>query len=231
MELIERDGFWVRKDFEAQDLVIVHDIYRNDAYRLQLIRERVEQARLIVDIGAHIGCFARLVQEMNPHADVVCVEACHQNLEALHRNVDGFADVYYAACTYDPRPQVLWNAFTDHGCESTGGSRVQPIDRLRSEQAKKQYRWDGIELVRITLEQIRDRFEGHRIDLLKLDCEGSEFSILANCELDGIGFIVGEYHGRQEWDLLRKWRMPHWDYGHMSESGNLGNFHLRNPHA
>jgi hypothetical protein len=36
-ELVFQEGFWVRADNVEQDLVIVHDIYQQDAYRTRLL--------------------------------------------------------------------------------------------------------------------------------------------------------------------------------------------------
>lgn len=225
MKLVEREGFWIREEYADQDLVIVHDIYQNDAYRLRLIEERVKAARYVIDIGAHIGCFARLVRDINPTAKIVCVEAEPLNWEALERNVGEFAVIIKGACSYDPRPLHWFSAFAEGECETTGGGC------LAMTRPEGRYRESTVMIPKLTLEHLRGRFDGMNVppvDLLKLDCEGSEFSIVANCMIDMVKFIVGEYHGRREWDLLREWRVPHWDYGHMSESGNLGNFHLRN---
>ena len=92
------------------------------------------------------------------------------------------------------------------------------------------YLQDRRPLTSITIEQIMERLEVDHIDVLKLDCEGSEFSILRNSPAvrDGrVRFILGEYHGRAKWDALLQERFTGWDYGHMHASGDLGIFHLR----
>ena len=106
---------------------------------------------------------------------------------------------------------------------------VVPADQV-AELAEGEYWPDRRGLQKITLEQIMDRFGAERIDLLKLDCEGSEFSILRNADVNRIEFAVGEYHNYDEWESLRAERLASWDYGHMSRHDALGNFHLRNTH-
>lgn len=220
--LVESAGFMVRRENVEQDMVIVRDVFYEDCYRMGIIADRVRRAKLVVDVGAHIGCFARKVHEMNPDARIICIEACPENIPALMANAASFATIIHAACTYETGQMVLWNAY-GVDCRSTGGSMVVPADQVRMDG---QYNSEPLRSS-VTLEDVTG---GEPIDLLKLDCEGSEFSILGNTpSLDRIGFIVGEYHGRWRWDKLLRDRFAGWDYGQMSEHGDLGNFHLRNP--
>ena len=91
--------------------------------------------------------------------------------------------------------------------------------------------WNDTRLIKkYTLEDIMKSLGVDHIDLLKLDCEGSEFSILENTpSLDKIRFIVGEYHDYTRWQELLKNKFSNWDYGQMYRSSNgLGLFHLSN---
>lgn len=219
-------GFWVRRDNVAQDLVIVDDVYYSDCYKLGIIPTTIQEAKVVVDIGAHIGTFAKRIHEANPSAKIVCVEACPENLEALKANVGSFATIVHAACTYEDGELGLLNAVRPN-CTSTGGSIVKPIEQV-GDLAEGEYWPDRRPVPKVTLEQLGERYGFSQIDLLKLDCEGSEMSILANCDLSRVRFVVGEYHQHNQWEELRAARMGGWDYGHMSRSGELGNFHLRN---
>ena len=69
------------------------------------------------------------------------------------------------------------------------------------------------------------------IDYLKLDCEGSEFSILGQTpSLDRIGMVVGEYHGREAFLALVRERFAGWEL-RILRDGELGTFWLTNPAA
>jgi FkbM family methyltransferase len=49
----------------------------------------------------------------------------------------------------------------------------------------------------VTLEEIMEGLGVDHIDLLKLDCEGSEIDILQNTlSRERIRFVLGEYHDR-----------------------------------
>jgi FkbM family methyltransferase len=222
-ELIFHAGFAARKNHLPQDAVVIGDVYQNDAYsvaHLPLPRE------IVVDIGAHIGCFAASWRRRNPAAKIVCVEACAENLAALRANVGAFADVVHAACTYEPASVALLNAVWP-GCVSTGGSRVVPAHELSEQATEKagQTEWwhDARPLPKLTLEELMSRYQFDHIDVLKLDCEGSEFSILehATC-LDRIGLIVGEYHGSARFRALVAERFSTWTC-HLGSPDPYGN--------
>lgn len=231
-KLIERSGFWVRDDNVEQDLVIVNDIWQQDAYKVGLLHPRQRQGEVVVDVGAHIGCFARLWHERDPSARILCVEACPENLEALRANVGKFADVVHAACTYEPGAVGLLNTIRPE-CENTGGSTVVPLDEIETAIGRpSDFFWrDRRPLSKVTLEDLMARLGVDFIDILKLDCEGSEYSILGQTpSLNRIGFVLGEYHDRGKWDRFRASRLADWDYGHMLDAGEFGgNFHYRNP--
>ena len=128
---------------------------------------------------------------------------------------------------------ALLNAVRPH-CESTGGSVVVRESELETSPLRQegyQYWNDLHNLPRVTLEDLMEHFGFDWIDLLKLDCEGSELSILGETpSLDRIGMIVGEYHGRKRWDALRIKRLANWRYRQWRESGEAGGlFHYENP--
>lgn len=224
--LVHINGFWVRKDNIDQDMVIVNDVYANDCYKLNIIPTTIENAKVVVDVGAHIGVFAKAMHDRNPKARIICIEACRENMEALEANVGEFATVIHAACTYEKGDIAMLNSVRPN-CTSTGGSRVIRAEQLE-ELAEDQYWPDTRPMPKVTLEALAEHYGFDAIDILKLDCEGSEYSILGNCDLTKVKFILGEYHGQDRWDQFRDQLFCEWDYGHMSMGNDLGNFHLHN---
>jgi FkbM family methyltransferase len=232
--LLAWGGWWLHADNIYQDLIVVQDVYDRDSYQTKHFPSNVGPGEIVVDIGAHIGAFARLWHEKNRRATIVCVEVCPENIPALLANVSAFAEVRQAACTYEIGPMALLNACFNN-CESTGGSTVvlDTAEPLLAPQDRGRYLEDRRPITKVTLEEILESLQVNRIDLLKLDCEGSEYSILQHSPAvhDGrVRAIVGEYHGVDRWNEFRARVLPGWDYGHMYEHGECGIFHLRSPH-
>ena len=228
-KLVRHGELVISAQHPAEDLVIVRDILDRDAYRLAKL-ETAGGPEVVVDIGAHIGTFAMAWHRRNPQAQIACVEVCPENLAALMVNVGHFAEVYQAACTYEAGELALLNAAGEQ-CVSTGGSIVVRRDEL-PERHDPQYYQDLRPLETITLEEICRRMGVLTIDVLKLDCEGSEFSILENTTmLSSIGMIVGEFHGYARWQKLIKDRFAGWRYVETSrnQQDDNGTFRLVNP--
>lgn len=218
-----RDGILGQQDGNVVDEVIAGDCYRT------VLRETLGEGEHVVDVGAHIGSFTHLWRKKNPLAECVCVEACPENIALLRENVGTFAEVIHAAMTYD-RDVVLLNSVHDHGT-ATGGSAVLARSQMGASTYGHLYWLDDRPLPTITLEEVLARRQWETIHVLKLDCEGSEFSILENarCLETSVWFICGEYHGFERWEDLRRRRFADWHYGHMHAAHDLGIFHLANP--
>jgi FkbM family methyltransferase len=194
---------------------------------------------VVVDVGAHIGCFTKRLHDRKPGSRLIAVECCPENLSALMKNVGAFATVVQAAVTYEPEVALLNAVYA--GCRSTGGgtiiSRAELQQRLKNRQVAEkpgldmpsEYWADLRPLRTLSLEQLMAEQGWERIDVLKLDCEGSEFSILrGTCSLDRIGLVVGEYHGKERFLELIRERFSSWDF-RVLRDGDLGTFWLANP--
>ncbi len=218
---------WVRRRWHEWDMVVVRDVLLEDCYQVDRLPF---QPRFVVDVGAHIGCFVRRVSwRLHPQGVVVCVEANPKNLPVLKWNLKrlsryrpGRYEALWAACTYDPGPLGLLDTVFEEGL-TTGGSVVVRREEQRFAAPGKHYQAKEIEIPKVTLEEIQWRYGMPRIDLLKLDCEGSEYSILENCDLSTIRHIVGEYHDRRRFEKLRRGRLKDWDVK-IIKDGQLGLF-------
>jgi len=225
-------GIWCRPEYNGQDENVVGEVIRANSYRLDIRPTRKGMQEIVFDIGAHVGTFASEWRKKNPSARITCVEACPENLPILRANVGGFAQhVIHAACTYEPGKLYLLNSCKEGGT-ATGGSTVVRAKDIKKETFGHLYWEDRRPLPKMTLERLMSFSDVDHIDVLKLDCEGSEFSILENTKsLDRIGFICGEYHGEERWTELveRIFKPRGWGYYVPHRAGGLGIFHLQNP--
>ena len=194
------EGVWIHAEADGATWQNWAEVYRNDVYRMRSMALWREE-EVIVDVGASTGPFAKLAHERNPNARIFCVEVCPENIPALHRNVGGFAQVIHAACTYEPADRIALHNSAFAGCVNTGGSIVAAREEVAA-ATDARYRPDLRPLRTISLEEIREVYGLDRIDILKLDCEGSEFSILEHTDLSCVEQIVGEWHGLARFDDL-----------------------------
>jgi len=188
-------GLWVNEDRVVADEGGLADAYEQDSYG---IRE-LDGIRCALDIGAHLGGATALLHERFPSARIVAVECCPENIPGLIANVGNFAEVIQAAVTYETGELVLASTVYE-GCQTTGSSVIVTREQWDSAAVpwtwdREDYHLDARPIEKVTIEQLMRRFSMPVVDLMKLDCEGSEISILRNCLcLDNINIIVGEYH-------------------------------------
>jgi len=219
-------GLWVRSGiFGRQDLDVIGEIY-GGSYRI----EQLPKVERLLDVGAHIGIFATRYHELYPETRITCVEACRDNIACLEQNVSDFATVVHAACTYDPRPMYMANSIGPGGL-ATGGSVMVPVG-MKAEEVVHIETWnrahweDRRPIPKVTVEQLMD-IAGGTFGVIKLDCEGCEFSVLEHSPLDGVQAIVGEYHHGEKWhETMEKMVNNGWSCEMWNAGQNLGIFRL-----
>lgn len=216
-----RTGGFYLQDCQGVQEVIIENTYATH------VRPTRGDGEVVFDIGSHIGSFAVHWRNKNPKAIFVCVEVAPENIPILIENVGHFARVVHGACTYEASPIRLLNSVMENGV-ATGGSIVTTDN---PKDFNPHHYWlDERPIRRVTLESLMAEASVDRIDVLKLDCEGSEFSILENCDcLDRIGFICGEFHDRTRWDELQNRLFRDWPASRGPSLGEHGIFHLQNP--
>jgi FkbM family methyltransferase len=174
-------------DFGACCQVIFGEEYKA---LLDLVRERVQPNSIeyIIDAGANIGCATVLLARTFPAATIAAIEPDPGNFELLRRNVAA------NSCEHVLSFQAaLWPR--DEDLELVTGFR----DGREWSRAVQPARGEEPSIRGVTLRTLSHRLRFPRIDILKLDVEGSERELLANDQatarlLDGVRFLAAEIH-------------------------------------
>lgn len=160
-----RGGQTLRLRRGTRDFHVFHRIFVKDEYRIgRLGDERLER---VIDVGAHIGLFALRLAPLCEK--LLCFEPASENRTLLLHNL--------AACGLETKVLVSSQAVHSHPGVFKLSKRTDPYDYTLLETAGS----SAVEAVEgTTLARIFERHQIARCDLLKLDCEGSEYSILYN---------------------------------------------------
>ena len=152
----------------------------------------VEPNDIVLDVGASVGPFTYSILHKNPK-QVFCFEPSEREFKTLVKNVRGYSVI--------PIPK--------------GISNVNSI-------VKSEFLFGGeSEMETITFQKFINLYNLDKIDFIKTDCEGGEYDIFTQDNLDfltnNVKKIVGEWHLRtpQLKEKFRNFRdniLPHFKY-------------------
>src|SRR5208282_1855807 len=173
-----------------QDQDIIDLIYEHDGYCLEALLGILSQVETVLDIGGHIGSFGLKVLSYWPTARLVAYEP-NPSLANLYRdnlstnNLSG--TVIVEAVDADSNKTSL----TEDELSTGGGILVCEGESVPGHE---------ITVYDVKVTSFGEALAANNletVDLLKLDCEGSEVGILRTMSADTaakIKWIVGEYH-------------------------------------
>ena len=146
---------------------------------------------VVVDIGAHRGVFVGYAAR-HTQGQIIAIEPDLDNFQHLRRFVDtnAFSNVEIInVAMSDKRGEALFYRSNISSRHSLIG-----VDQKSGEELE-----EAVSIKTIPLDDILDRLPN--VDLLKIDCEGAEYSILGAAKdqsLDKVRRLVVELHGLQE---------------------------------
>lgn len=153
----------------------------------------IRKARIIVDVGANVGFFALYATGLNTKVQIHALEPFPKNINQLKNNLRLNADhqvrVYPVAVSDKTGTAALFFVpGDDSGCS---------LNQPKGQQC----------LVQTVVFSDFMREQGIvRCDLLKMDCEGSELTVLSSLspvEFLKIGGLIMEYHQSAEVNILQ----------------------------
>jgi FkbM family methyltransferase len=147
----------------------------------------IREGATVIDVGANIGVFATYAATRAEGVKVYAFEPFPDNVAWLRKNVEGSG-----LSNIRIFQQAVAGSTAKRFLESDPEDWI-----MHSLKEEKQDASSGIEVDCISLDDVMSREGIERCDLLKLDCEGSEYEILWNSSPDTlrrVRKIVAEFH-------------------------------------
>lgn len=171
-----RTGTW--------DQAIANGVLNGGDYRIKPGKD----VPVVIDIGAHIGSFAHYIQRFNPDT-LIAVEAHPDNYVLAKENMEKInirhKEVLNKAIWRSDKPATTVHMPKLEN-ENTGGYAVLT--------EPSQYAVGTISLDEV-IDKALAASGKDKVDVIKIDCEGSEFPALMTCtKLDKVQTILGEIH-------------------------------------
>ena len=167
--------FALRKS--GTDTAVFEQIFLRGDYDMDVPFE----PRLIIDAGANIGLFSVLMKSKFPQAKIICIEPGEANCGMLEKNLARYSDIEIIRAG-------LWHSDT----------RLRVIDKYDAGDSSLVSEEDpGGMVTGISMNTLVNKYAIERIDVLKIDIEGSEQALfLKNFEqwLPRVRMIIIELH-------------------------------------
>ena len=147
----------------------------------------IKNPSVIIDGGAHIGTFSIFMAQRFPNAKIVAIEPDINNFRLLQRNTKPYHNIITirAALSIHNRPLNLYK-------RPSGTWGFTTIDQVKNAVLTDQV------VQGLTILKLLDQINESKIDLLKLDIEGAEKSLLEHADewIDKVNVISAELHDR-----------------------------------
>jgi FkbM family methyltransferase len=216
LELLRfRDGADVLQMWVTQftDLHIVREAFGDHVYPVP----QGVHPRTILDLGANIGASVLWFHRRFPDAEIHAVEPDRRSLAKLERNVGGLpgVTVHHAAVAGEGGPRTFYEA------------RQAWSSSLRADAAAGGHATTVTAVTLPTL--LRERVGRERVDLLKMDVEGTEWELLQRLRLADLADVVaGELHPSRLGEAAERDALRHglagFDVSYQRAEERYGNF-------
>lgn len=143
--------------------------------------------RTIIDAGANIGLTSVFYANKYPEATIIAIEPESSNFQMLKKNIVPYKNVTAVQA-------AVWK----HNGE------ISLVDPNSGHHGFRTVEMQGISICRedhqlvigMTLDKIMTDFNLNRVDILKLDIEGSEKEVFENSTawIDKVGVVIVEFH-------------------------------------
>jgi FkbM family methyltransferase len=155
---------------------VFKEIFMEDFYKIRSLVKKLPAEPVIVDIGANAGFFDILILSKNPCAKVYAYEPLPSNVaqvkEAINNNpvLKNALEIFQYGITGLPQQSIT--LYTEDTTENSVVASVFSAFDSRNTRT--------ISVPAKTLTNVLNENNLMQVDLLKIDCEGSEYDIIYN---------------------------------------------------
>ena len=146
----------------TSDFSVFRQIFMNYEYEFDV----TDSPKIIVDAGANIGLSAIYFQNRFPESKIFAVEPDPSNFEVLRLNTEMYKQIRIAQ-------YALWGNNENLNLAKRGldkwGIQVEPVHKNESQVDET--------VQGLSIPALMEKFDIERIDLLKIDIEGSEWEL------------------------------------------------------
>ncbi|WP_338793197.1 FkbM family methyltransferase [Bernardetia sp. MNP-M8] len=165
------------------------DIFGHQGYKFET--QKVEP--YIIDCGANIGLSLVYFNQLYPNAKIIAFEPDPKLFEICKTNTAYFEE------NLKLYPYAVWNEETTLYFESEGadGGRVEK-EKIEKNDKLENNKTSNKNLIEVQAVRLQ-KYLNQRIDLLKIDIEGAEITVLEDCvdSLHWVGNLFVEFHSFQ----------------------------------
>jgi len=177
-----RDGIIlkIRNIPKSTDIHIFTEIWLENVY---LKNFKIDENSTVIDIGSHIGLFSIYVAQKLKNCKILCFEPNLENYNMLKENIE---------------MNSIKNISTFNNAVSSKSGNIKFYNSEKNFAANSIYEKVGEEILvqSTTLEDIIQKNNIQKCNLIKMDCEGAEYDILMHTSekiLEKIDNITLEY--------------------------------------
>ena len=156
---------------EYERICITEEVFTDRVYERYF---SVKEGDVVFDIGANVGSFTYSILDRNP-SKVFCVEPSKVMIDTVFRNTRADNIVYINKAIRD-----------------------QTTTNIKVDQTNLDFIYQDTEYNSITFKDIIETHKIEKIDFMKIDCEGGEYSVFTKDNYDyiikNVKRIAGEWH-------------------------------------
>jgi FkbM family methyltransferase len=149
----------------AFDEIFLREVYKEGVKNLPL-------RPVVLDIGANVGYFSMYALAQYPNAEIIAFEPIpiNYNLLKKHKETNALQSLTLSENALFGKRESIQINYSKDALYTVGASVVS-----------RKYADATISVEALTIPDIFEKYSLQHCDLLKVDCEGAEYSLLYNC--------------------------------------------------